>query len=61
MAEKQIEIELKMRIDPKHVNRLKQAPVLREVKEGRRLTTTQLVSIYYDTSGMDGRARRRGT
>jgi inorganic triphosphatase YgiF len=68
MAEKQIEIELKMRIDPKHVNRLKQAPVLREVKEGRRLTTTQLVSIYYDTSklslsrkGLAIRVRKKGT
>ncbi|OKH88284.1 CYTH and CHAD domain-containing protein [Thalassospira sp. TSL5-1] len=67
MAEKQIEIELKMRIDPKHVNRLKQAPVLREVKEGRRLTTTQLVSIYYDTpklalsrKGLAIRVRKKG-
>ncbi|OSQ38555.1 CYTH and CHAD domain-containing protein [Thalassospira mesophila] len=67
MAEKQIEIELKMRIDPKHVNRLKQAPVLREVKEGRRLSTTQLVSIYYDTpklslsrKGLAIRVRKKG-
>ena len=68
MAEKQIEIELKLRIDPKHVSRLKQAPVLREVKEGRRLLTTHLVSIYHDTpklslarKGLALRGRKKGT
>ena len=68
MAEKQIEIELKLRIDPKHVSRLKQAAVLREVKEGRRLQTTHLVSIYHDTpklslagKGLAIRVRQIGT
>ncbi|MCC9620175.1 CYTH and CHAD domain-containing protein [Thalassospira sp. MA62] len=68
MAEKQIEIELKLRIDPKHVARLKNAPVLREVKEGRRMTTTPLLSIYYDTpklslakKGLAIRVRKKGT
>ncbi|MEQ8287323.1 CYTH and CHAD domain-containing protein [Thalassospira sp.] len=68
MAEKQIEIELKLRIDPKHVARLKNAPVLREVKEGRRLITTHLVSIYHDTpklslagKGIAVRLRKKGT
>lgn len=68
MAEKQIEIELKLRIDPKHVARLKNAPVLREVKEGRRLMTTHLVSIYHDTrklslasKGLAIRVRKKGT
>ena len=68
MAEKQIEIELKLRIDPKHVARLKNAPVLREVKEGRRLVTTHLVSIYHDTpklslaeKGLAVRLRKKGT
>ncbi|WP_412775604.1 CHAD domain-containing protein [Thalassospira lucentensis] len=68
MAEKQIEIELKLRIDPKHVSRLRQAPVLREVKEGRRIQTTHLVSIYYDTpklslarKGLAIRVRKIGT
>lgn len=68
MAEKQIEIELKLRIDPKHVARLKNAPVLREVKEGRRLITTHLVSIYHDTpklslasKGLAIRVRKKGT
>jgi inorganic triphosphatase YgiF len=68
MTEKQIEIELKLRIDPKHVTRLKNAPVLREVKEGRRLTTTHLVSIYHDTpklslaeKGLAIRIRKKGT
>jgi inorganic triphosphatase YgiF len=68
MAEKQIEIELKLRIDPKHVARLKNAPVLREVKEGRRLMTTHLVSIYHDTpklalagNGLAIRVRKKGS
>ena len=68
MTEKQIEIELKLRIDPKHVARLKNAPVLREVKEGRRLMTTHLVSIYHDTpklalanKGLAIRVRKKGT
>lgn len=67
MTEKQIEIELKLRIDPKHVARLKNAPVLREVKEGRRLITTHLVSIYHDTpklsladKGIAIRLRKKG-
>ncbi|WP_033068460.1 CYTH and CHAD domain-containing protein [Thalassospira australica] len=67
MTEKQIEIELKLRIDPKHVARLKNAPVLREVKEGRRLLTTHLVSIYHDTpklsladKGLAVRLRKKG-
>ena len=38
MAEKQIEIELKLRIDPKHVARLKSAPVLREAWKGLKET-----------------------
>lgn len=68
MAEKQVEIELKLRIDPKHVARLKKAAVLREVKEGRRLATMRLVSIYYDTpklslsrKGIAVRVRQKGT
>ena len=68
MAEKQIEIELKLRIDPKHVARLKNASVLREVKEGRRLTTTHLVSAYHDTpklslalKGLAVRLRKKGS
>lgn len=67
MTEKQIEIELKLRIDPKHVTRLKNAAVLREVKEGRRLTTMHLVSIYHDTpklsladKGLAIRIRKKG-
>lgn len=68
MAEKQTEIELKLRIDPAHVTRLKNAAVLRTVKEGRRLITTPLVSIYHDTpklslarKGLAVRLRKIGT
>ncbi|MDP2696787.1 CYTH and CHAD domain-containing protein [Thalassospira sp.] len=68
MPEKQIEIELKLRIDPKHVARLKRAAVLREVREGRRMIRTHLVSIYHDTSklslsrkGLAIRVRKKGT
>ena len=63
----EVEIELKLFIDPRHLSRLKRHPLLRQTKEGRRFITKNLHSIYFDTpklhlagQGMALRLRKNG-
>lgn len=42
------EIELKLELDPRHVERLRRHPVLKAARQGR-ATAQRLVSVYFDT------------
>jgi inorganic triphosphatase YgiF len=46
------EIELKLQMDPRHLERLRRHPAIREVKQGRAVTRT-LTSVYFDTDRHD--------
>lgn len=63
----EVEIELKLLIHARHLNKLKRHPLLRRTKEGRRFVTRHLRSIYFDTpnlqlagQGMALRLRKNG-
>ena len=45
-----IETELKLQLEPRHVARLREHPLLKRAKEH---ATRQLYSVYYDTPGLD--------
>jgi triphosphatase len=47
-----VETELKLRIAPEHLNRLKRHPLLKKLSTAR-ATTRKLYSIYYDTPDLD--------
>ncbi len=51
-----VETELKLRITPEHLNRLKRHPLLKKLSDVR-ATTRKLYSIYYDTPDLDLRQR----